>query len=484
MRPGGCIDSPDVVSHSRAVTEFENAGVRWEVQPGFADSLGQVLSSPPEIVKTSPVKSVTRHVVAGRVYFVKRYRHAAVPLRAIKFIFRQTQARQEWNIARELERRGVPAVRHLALGERRSLGGVHESILVTEGFDGGPLEDAPETDPQAVLEFVRQMHAAGVLQRDLHPGNLLVRAQPGAPPEIRLVDLHGTIVKPALTPDEQARNLARLAVSFPLPVSPPVRKLAAALRRQLWFDRSRRCLRHNREFAPRRAGGLRWWTRPSLLTEPARRVLEDPDGFLASRARILKPGRSSTVGLADGVVLKRYNLRKAGNLIKDLFRQSKARRAYRKAYHLELAGVPTARIVATADRRVLGWLWRSYVLMQAIPGAIDLGTHLAGGEAPAPELLQQAGQLVGRLHREGLTHRDLKETNLVLDADGKLHLLDLDGLEFVNVVSPARTRSDLARLARGVSRFRGVRPEHMKIFLRHYARARSGPDRFHVPRGT
>jgi len=324
------------------------------------------------------------------------------------------------------------------------------------------------------LQFVSRLHDAGVLQRDLHPGNLLVRP---APFEMRLVDLHGTTVKASLTPDERAENLARLCVSFPLPVEASIRARADALRRRLWQDRSRRCLRRNRDFAPHRAGGLSWWVRMAALTELVRPILENPNGFLTQRARILKPGRSSTVGAADGVVLKRYNLRKAGNLLKDLFRPSKARRAYRKAYHLELAGIPTARIIATADRRWAGWLMQSYVLMEEISGAIELGKHLTQAGPPRATLVRQAAELIGRLHREGLTHRDLKESNLVLDSHGVLYLLDLDGLDFVDIVGPERAKADLERFARGVERSGVVEHRHRLAFLRHYCRSRGASPR-------
>lgn len=450
-----------------------NDGVRWEVQPGFAERLRSVLESKPEPVKASPVKVVTRHAVDGAVYYIKRYRHEAVPLRAFKYLWRRSQARQEWELARALEARGIPVVRHLALGERRTWAGVRESILITEGFAGVPLEEAPGTDPEAVWRFVQRLHEAGVLQRDLHPGNLLVCPRPL---DIRLVDLHGTVLKARLTADERAENLARLAVSFALPAGAEICDRAARMRRRLCHERSRRCLRVNREFGPRRAGGLRWRVRLPRLTEAVGRILEDPDGFLATRARILKPGRSSTVGVADGLVLKRYNLRKAGNLVKDLFRQSKARRSYRKAYHLELAGVRTARIVATADRRWCGWLARSYVLMEEVPGAVELGRRIAEGGLGDPGLIRQAGELLGRLHREGLTHRDLKESNLVLDRLGRLYLIDLDGLEYVDEVGPGRAAADLERFNRGVSRYGRVERRHRVAFLRHYCRARgAGP---------
>lgn len=448
---------------------FANDGVRWEVQPGFADALEKVLKSEGTPVKTSPAKAVTCHQVDGRLYYVKRYRHTAVPFRRLKYLFKPSQARQEWNLFHALDARRIPAVRHLALGERRTACGVGESILVTEGFDGVPLEEALDTDPHAVLRFVQKMHEAGVLQQDLHPGNLLVRRDPL---EIRLVDLHGIRLKPILTAAERERNLARLCVAFPLPVGRHILQMGADLRRRLRHERSGRCLRHNREFAPLRAGGLRWWVRQPALNDAARAICNDPDAFLAGRALLLKPGRSSTVGKADGLVLKRYNLRKAGNLLKDLFRPSKGRRSYRKAYHLELAGIPTARIIATADRRCCGLLLRSYVLMEAIPEAVELGTHLSRAGAVDARLVRQAAALIATLHREGLTHRDLKESNLVLDRSGRLHLLDLDGLEFIDVVPDSRASADLDRFARGMDTYGVVKAAHRRAFLRHYCRTR------------
>jgi tRNA A-37 threonylcarbamoyl transferase component Bud32 len=332
-----------------------------------------------------------------------------------------------------------------------------------------PLEVARQTDPQAVLSFVERLHAAGVLQRDLHPGNLLVRANPL---EIRLVDLHGTILKSALTPAERANNLALLCGGFPLPVDWKVRRRSAELRRRFLHARSRRSLRHNREFGTLRAGGLRWWARLPAVTDITRRILEQPDVFLAQRARLMKNGRSSTVGAADGLVLKRYNLRKVGNVFKDLFRPSKARKSYRKAYHLEMAGVATPRVLATADRHALGLVRRSYLLMEEIPGATSLGAYLQRCPALDLALVRQAAQLVGSIHRLGLTHRDLKETNLVLDGAGRLYLLDLEGLDYVDVVSPQRTAADLERLARGVQKYPVVTARHRAAFLRHYCRVR------------
>jgi tRNA A-37 threonylcarbamoyl transferase component Bud32 len=461
-----------VQSHASKVARViqrEHEGIRWELQPDFAPLLDELLKSSGETVKESPVKRVSRHVVGVKTFYVKRYLHHAVRWRPLKFIFKTTQARQEWELAQQLEARGISIVRHVGLGERQQAwGGVQESILVTEGFDGLPLVYAPGIDPLAVQRFVEQMHERGVLQEDLHPGNLLVRKEPF---ELRLVDLHGTRVLPALSRKQRDANLALLRVFLPIAVTPEVDRLSALRRRRLFYGRAARWARHNRDFVPARLGGLKWQVRSASLTGAVNRVLADPDGFLRARAEILKPGRSSTVGRADGLVLKRFNFRKLENLVKDLFRPSRARRAFRAAYHLELLGIPTARPIAAADRRIGGVLARSYFLMEEVPGATDLGKLLRGGWVPEPDTVKQAALLIAKLHNEGFSHRDLKESNLVLGTEGKLSILDLDGMQFFGEITRRRALLDLRRLARGVGAYPAVTARHRRLFWSTYCRA-------------
>ncbi len=447
----------------------ENDGVRWELQPDFAPVLDALLKSPGQMVKESPVKQVTVHQVGEKTFYIKRYLHHAVPLRPFKFFFKTTQARQEWNLAQQLEVRKIPIVRHVGLGERRTWSGVQESILVTEGFDGVPLSQTIDVDLSAVVDFVQRMHDQGVLQEDLHPGNLLVKLNPF---EIRLVDLHGALVREKIGAEERQKNLALLRVFLPVRVAPDVEEQSRELRRQLLHERSHRCLRTNRDFGQQRHGNLVWQVRLPCLCSAVVRVLSDPDDFLVTRAKILKPGKTSIVGQDDGLVLKRFNFRKPGNLLKDLFRASRARRAFIKGYHLELAGIQTARSIATADRRFCGFLVRSYLLMEEICGAIDLKKYFREGGKPVPKLVRDAARLIAKLHNEGFSHRDLKESNLVLGGNGELHLIDLDGVTFLKNVTDDRIALDLARLHRGAAKHSAVTTKDRILFLLTYCRAR------------
>jgi len=261
------------------VIELERDGVRWKLQPDFAPLLDKLLQSPGETVKESPVKRVSRHRVGETIFYIKRYLHHAVPLRSLKFFFKPTQARQEWDLAQQLEARKIPIVRHVALGERWSWRGVEESILVTENFDGVEVEQCTGVDPLAVLKFVEQMHERGVVQEDLHLANLLVRKNPF---ELRLVDLHGTRVEDRLSPEDRRKNLALLRVFMEIPVTPEIAQLSRRLRRDKLFERSRRCLRTNRDFSRVLAGGLSWQVRGAFRSPAVDGIIEDPDGFFAN----------------------------------------------------------------------------------------------------------------------------------------------------------------------------------------------------------
>ncbi len=461
------VDLPS--SKVRAVIHRDSDGVHWTILPEFAPLLDEVLRSPGELVKASPVKRVTRHHAGGSVFYIKRYLHHAVALRPLKYLFKPTQAREEWDCAQALEARVIPIVRHVALGERRTWCGIQESILVTQGFDGVEAGGMGDLDATAVVRFVEQMHERGVVQEDLHLANLLVRREPM---DIRLVDLHGIKVFDQLTAAQRQSNLALLRVFLPFRAAPEIEAQSRELRKRLFHERSWRCLRRNRDFSAQRHDGLKWQVRIPLLNAAALRVLADPDGFLQTRATILKPGRTSTVGKADGLVLKRFNFRKVQNLFKDLFRRSRAERAFQKAYHLELVGVPTARPVAAAQRRVCGVLLRSYILMEELRGVTELGAWIKAGHQPDAGLVRDLARLIARLHDEGFSHRDLKFSNIVIGADRRLSVLDLDGLVFVHTLPESRAAGDLERFARAAEALPGLSARWRPLFVRTYCRAR------------
>ena len=437
-----------------------------------------MLAAPVRVVKESPAKLVTEHRLGDRRFFVKRYRHSAYPLRPFKYFFKRSQAHQEWSLAGQMSRRGIPIVRHLALGWRWSMTGLQESILITEGFDGLPANEVTNADGAALTAFVGHMAEAGFVQHDLHPANLLVRS---TPPEIRLVDLHGTVALDNPPESVRRRNhdrmLALLCMTLPIKVPIEIEEASRALRKRALWRRSRRCLKMNRDFSMQRFGHWRWNVRTGSVTPALADLMSAPDKFIA-QARSLKRGRSSTVATQFGVVLKRYNFKKPLNLLKDLFRGSRARRGFRKGYHLELCDIATPRIIGAGERRVFGLPIRSYVLMEEVPGACE--AHDWDGD---PRHAAHAlGALLARLHDEGFSHRDLKESNILFNSNGVPQLIDLDGLTFEVDVTAGEAAANLRRLAAGLAPVGRLTRSNIISFLLAYCRNRRVRPRLLFPR--
>ena len=146
-------------------------GVRWTCLPEFAPKLDRLLADAGRITRQTHAKLITRHELEGTTYFIKHYVNSDVRGRSLKYFFKPSPARREWKRAILITQRDVPLVKHLAFGERWDWNGLQESILITEGFDGLPLVDAPGRQlpevQSALGRFLRLNHDRGVLQRDL-----------------------------------------------------------------------------------------------------------------------------------------------------------------------------------------------------------------------------------------------------------------------------------------------------------------------------
>ncbi len=416
---------------------------RWELANGVDRRWAETLLQDEDgkVVKQSPAKLVTCHHTDRGVFYVKRSRHKTFLFRPFKYWFKDSPGRWEWGAAQAMQALGIPVVRHLALCEIWSTRGLHEDILVTEGFDGKPLHEAGDVDSVQVMDFVEQCHQKGMVHGDLHPANILVHLPSG---ELRLADLKGVRIEKDPDPAKQMMDLAYLNIHFPMSLPEKLLRLSDQVRRKKMAIRCGRCLKNNREFDSQSHGGRRWWVRKPLLDKGLKALLANPDLALGGDS-VLKAGRSSTVGRCDGWVVKRYNLKKPLNVIKDLFRPSKAKRGFRLSYHLELVGLSSPHIAAVAEDRVFGFLLRSFLVMEEIPAAVALGAA-----ADRDGLTARVSKLIGRLHHEGFSHRDLKESNLLIDEQGEPHLIDLDGLSFEEKVASKVAVANLVRLDRGL----------------------------------
>lgn len=129
-------------------------------------------------------------------------------------------AKREWRASRAAERRGVPAVRSLALG----LGGQRRGgeVLLSKGLpDAATLSHAWEHAAEhratalslieAVARLFASAHNRGFVHRDAHPGNILIQPTSDGGCKALFVDLHGAYFAGNLPSRRRvARALAQL----------------------------------------------------------------------------------------------------------------------------------------------------------------------------------------------------------------------------------------------------------------------------------
>lgn len=237
-----------------------------------------------------------------------------------------------------------------------------------------------------------------------------------------------------------------------------------------------RTLEENRDFSVVEAEGLVWHVRRDLLRPEHRAVLADPDAFLRPGAHLLKDGRGTTVGQTPGAgVLKRFNLKRYRNLLRNQIAGSRARAAYQQAYHLETMGIRTARAIAFAERTRLGCIYRSYLFMDLVPDVRPGADAIREWRHHQPHkrrrALFDAGRTIGRLHDAGFSNRDLKASNLLVNESGHVWVIDLDGVAHQPRVPEEQRLKNLRRIVRDLPRYGHLTTRESLTFLSAYARA-------------
>lgn len=362
--------------------------------------------------------------------------------------------------------------------------------LTTETLQGfAPVPADAGRDPEFARSLGRALgewHAKGVLHLDLHPGNLL-RSDAG---EFAMLDGADLRIRRCLDSRDRRRGILVLLRGLrdlrasgsweafqdgygPGLDSAGFRRIAAGAQGDLVRHlrrRSRRALRENPGFGAVRAGGLRWQARRGFVP-PA-----DPEEWLGSIANRVKSGGSSTVQWTpDGHVLKVFHPR-PGLLrgLADLLRGSRAERAFQRGHLLELLGIPTPRVLAYAVAARFPRRGRSYLIAERFPGEQITAAWSRLSPEERSRALRDLGTVVGRLHRAGCSHRDLKGRNILWSKERGISILDMDGLRLRKIpLADAERMRDLARLARGAGEVAFHRRDAL-IWARSYAAAFGG----------
>lgn len=445
---------------------------------GDRRALQRALAEPEQVLRDTPSRHVRRH---GQVV-LKLYRRS----------FLLPRGWREWRRARRLERRGVPVARPLGAAVRFGFPWLRLDAFACEWVPGESLgawaerylRTPPERRPlrekhRLTREFarlVRLLHERGVVHRDLHARNVMIAPQG----QLRLVDLQALRLRRRLSWRERLRNLVEINRGFmhnfsaadrlrflfaylggrPSGWKEMARRIELASLRaswEHWARRERRIWGENSEFARLRDGDWRGHVRR-----------EFPREGLQELARAMAEGRPLKRGHATAVLSASLAGRPVA--IKAFVKARRLWRAWRGANALWTRGAPVAKPLAALEGpcgRVLVAEW--------IPRARPLRRFLAeASPAQRRELLLRGAWLLGRMHRNGAFHGDLKASNVLVCPGPRPLLVDLDAARGGAFRRRAALR-DLARLYASVGA--QLRATERWLFLWHYLRASGGWER-------
>lgn len=425
--------------------------------------------------------------------FVKEF----LPRRWLGSGLQTSRGRREWEILNRLWERGIAVPEPLGFEEEEN----GASRLLLRLLPGSPLDRrrpwAPGSPPSpewipSFARLVRELHDLGLRDPDRHGGNFLL----GRDGRIWAVDFHKARIGSPLTLRERRRALGVLWASLLAALSPQERLLfldrydasgarpswkprevaleveasARKLRARRLARKSRQALREGTRFEKANLAGFEGFLRKGTSLDRVRETLRTLATLPAPQ--ILKRGSRTLVLSCPGDpawVAKVYWKRSLPSKLRCRLGWGRARRAWRRAFHLELGGGRGALTVALLEGPEADLL-----ISEEVGSGVDFARYLA--EVAAPKEREpawvEAGALVAGIHLAGLGAWDLRPENLLLRAEeGRpvLYLIDFDGLG--PLPSVARRPGDLGRI---LASFPRIPEPEFRAFLESYL-VRTGP---------
>jgi len=177
------------------------------------------------------------------------------------------------------------------------------------------------------------------------------------------------------------------------------------------------------------------------------------------RGEVLKDGSKSFVSrvvMGDAeVVVKGYRHLGWLHSLRNTFQGSRAKRSWQMATRLCLLGVTTPKPLAYIDEFRGFLLWKSYFVYEYVsgPSLQDLLEDSALPQKQKHRRIEQVIEVLSHLSEHGLSHGDLKHTNMISNGDAVV-FIDLDALRKgfrIGFLKRYRYEKDKARFLRGIN---------------------------------
>lgn len=425
-----------------------------------------------KLIKDRGYRQIWRFEQGDLAYYLKFYPRHGLRDR-IRRLFRGSPAMAEFTRLQRLQSARIPSPRAVAVlmgykvegrgGDAVIIQAIEPSVRLDHYLNemelrGEPVPDRRELARQ-IREIVGSLAHAGLGHEDLHLGNFLL--QDG---KLYLLDgyavrlsgirlshlMHlGHSVSRFATRTDLLRGWYQLGTSGPLP-----RRNPAAT--EHWRAAFARVTKENRYFGRISHGAWsgsffkvdshpRRWSAASQLQVDRDDWLRELPGLIGriekGELKFLKRGNSGDVlagevtvgGKLLAVVIKRPRLRYWYRYINQIWRGTRARREWFKAWKMIVRNLPTAWPLIYLEKRRFGYTTDGLIVFERVTGPMlawmDLDTISAGQR---DMLFRRAGRVLRQIDQLGFAHFDAKATNWIVRPDDKLGpmpvMIDIDGI--------------------------------------------------------
>lgn len=488
-----------------------------------------------DIVKSGRHRTVYRvPTKAGNVY-LKHYR-ACDWSNWFQNAIRLTKAEREWRGINSIRRFGINTVEPLALGINKRHGIAGDSFIVTKEIEQTiPLDtflasnqldllsSSMRTDViQKLACITATLHNNGLIHRDYHAGNFLLRQQAGSA-SVFLLDLHPLAKLKSLRLWHAEQMLGQLnhfisrfvsradrlrffdeywfylssacrelyyhAKQTRREIEQSIEQRCHRVQLQSWNKADRKWRRGNRRLLIHHSNSLHARCLSSLGTDFLEQLVKTPDRLFKQPFQLnwIKQSnhrKVSRVGFPlDGTMHHAfYKMLTVSPSREVLFRfqgGSHVRQAWEFGHALLRRGIPTPKPWAFVEQKCEHES-RHFLLTEAASNSVALSAFYdvylremdsVDAHRWIKRHAKSLGTIIAQLHASRFDHRDLKSNNVMVSHDfseTKLLLLDLDAVRRWPVLPRLRVIQNLARMNRSTLDCPVVSLTHRLRFLKSY----------------
>jgi tRNA A-37 threonylcarbamoyl transferase component Bud32 len=320
-------------------------------------------------------------------------------------------------------------------------------------------------------------HEKGIVQKDLHLGNFLLKGD-------KLVVLDPGRMRFFSRPVGRRKSISQLAL-----LAGNLGRVDAENAQDIWREYFKRRRWHFGESDVRllqeqTAAHKKNWIRRTLkkcmrtsmrflrirtakcLAVFDRKLCEraEPVDFLEQIDKLMEKGDWLKQGNTSGVsrlrqngrdiCIKRYNHKGLFHSLRHTIKGSRARKSWLYGHRLMMLGIATPKPLAYIERRKGPLVWKSYLVTEYVNGQ-NLHHFLRDKTVDKERcsmIVRQILEMLERMQENGIIHRDLKQTNILITANGPV-LTDLDAIKTHKLrwISRWKGRKYINRLKQNVS---------------------------------